>query len=819
MPKMDWTNMSPSKDCKQHLFYRQFIDILYDNNLTQVVQEPTRENNILDLFLTSNPSIINRTTIIPGISDHDVVLVESHTSARMKPQVPRKIHLFKKADWDGFRQHIINLHSSLLSSGQYKSSSLESLWQTVSSEIDEAISKFIPSKWASTKNKLPWIKGDLKRLYRKRDKTYRKYKSHKHGTTKEHYLNLKHLCRKETKLAYQRYLEDILNIDSEAQNLQGQTCTRPSNKKLYTLLKHAKQDSNGIDTLKKHNKLYTTDTDKAFILNQQFQSVFTPKSPLSLKSLAGMKVQDLADISKEIPQQKLSPHVPIPDINISTDGVEKLLMNLDPHKAAGPDQIRPIVLKSAHREFAPIVSELFKKSLATHSLPDIWKTANVAPIFKKGSRSDPANYRPISLTCILCKTLEHIVASSITKHFTLHNLFYELQHGFREKRSCQTQLLMLIDDILQAVNLKSQVDLILLDFSKAFDMVNHEKLLYKLHFYGIRGQTLQWIKSFLDNRSQSVVVNGSASSTIPVSSGVPQGSVVGPLLFLIYINDLPEHVQSSKVRLFADDTAIYLSLSNSSHSSLLQHDLHQLEIWETTWDMAFNPSKCQVLQITKRKTPIPTQYSLHNTTLNTVNSAKYLGVTLSNDLTWHTHIDNITKKANQTLGFLRRNIKVHSEKLKSVAYKTLVRPQLEYCSAVWSPHTGTLIDQIEAVQRRAARWTKRDYDRTSSVTDMLQCLQWRRLDLRRIDQRLVMFQNILHNQVAIPLPNFVTPLSRPSRYSHSQAFQVIATKSDYHKFSFFPRTVVHWNALPSEVITLSGPAFSLAVSQIEHVSP
>lgn len=235
--------------------------------------------------------------------------------------------------------------------------------------------------------------------------------------------------------------------------------------------------------------------------------------------------------------------------------------------------------------------------------------------------------------------------------------------------------------------------------------------------------------------------------------------------------------------------------------------------------MQFNPSKCQVLHITKRKSIIDTKYTLHNTLLESVPSAKYLGVTISNDLTWQKHIDNICKKANQTLGFLRRNIKVHSQKLKSTAYLTLVRPQLEYCSSVWSPFTDSGISQIEAIQRRAARWAMRDYGRTSSVTDMLGKLGWRRLDLRRIDQRLAMFHGITHSLVAIPSEHYVTRNTRPSRTSHDMTFKQIQTSSDFYKFSFFPRTITHWNSLPANLVNLNATQFSQAVSQIEHISP
>ncbi|MCG8078525.1 MAG: reverse transcriptase family protein, partial [Candidatus Thiodiazotropha taylori] len=604
-------------------------------------------------------------------------------------------------------------------------------------------------------------------------------------------------------------------------------------KKLYSLLKHSRQDNNGISSLKASGKTVTSDADKAQTLNNQFQSVFSPKSPSTLKALSKMTLQDLHDSGikptfppgpyPNIPANKKpfqpSPYPNMPDILISVKGIENLLKKLNPHKASGPDQLKPIVLQTLHKELAPILQVIFQRSINQGKLPSIWKEANVSPIFKKGDKSDPSNYRPISLTCVLCKVLEHIVASNMTKHLNCNNILYELQHGFRERRSCETQLIMLIDKLSKNMQSRKQTDLILLDFSKAFDKVAHEKLLQKLHSYGIRGGTLKWIKDFLDNRKQSVVTNGTSSSSIPVSSGVPQGSVLGPILFLVYINDLPEQVRS-RVRLFADDTAMYLCISSLSEANILQKDLIKLEQWEKDWDMNFNPSKCQVLHVTRLKDPITSKYFLHKTELESVSAAKYLGVTISEDLTWGTHIDNITKKANQTLGFVKRNIKVHNQNLKSTAYKTLVRPQLEYASSVWSPHTAADIYRIEAVQRRAARWATRDYQYDSSVSKMLNKLQWRQLDQRRIDSRLVMMYKVTYDLVAIPVTEYLIPNRRESKFIHPLAYRQISTPTNYYKYSYFPRTVVHWNALSTNIVMLPTVAqFSHAVCQVVHVSP
>ncbi|KAK7095258.1 hypothetical protein V1264_006690 [Littorina saxatilis] len=223
-----------------------------------------------------------------------------------------------------------------------------------------------------------------------------------------------------------------------------------------------------------------------------------------------------------------------------------------------------------------------------------------------------------------------------------------------------------------------------MDFAKAFDKVNHSLLVHKLHHYGIRNSTNSWIASFLHGRSQAVVVEGSRSTNIPVKSGVPQGSVLGPCLFLIYINDLAARV-SSTTRLFADDTIVYRLIAAASDHAALQSDLQRLEEWESQWDMTFHPDKCSVLTVSKKKKTSAHQYTLHGHALENVTSAKYLGVTVQADLKWDIHIDTIVKKANQTLGFLRRNLKIGAVHTKELAYKSLVRPLLEYACTAWDP--------------------------------------------------------------------------------------------------------------------------------------
>ena len=358
--------------------------------------------------------------------------------------------------------------------------------------------------------------------------------------------------------------------------------------------------------------------------------------------------------------------------------------------------------------------------------------------------------------------------------------------------------------------------LILLDFSKAFDKVNHLKLLYKLQLHGVQGKTLRWIESYLIGRSQTVVLNGNNSDELPVSSGVPQGSVLGPILLLLYINNLPDSLQS-QVRLFADDTAVYLTVEGQADSKKLQEDLNVLQDWEQEWDMEFNPSKCQVVHITRSKRPIQTFYSMHGQVLEAVNSARYLGVDIASDLKFTQHINRITANASKSLGYLKRNIQTKHIGIREVAFKTIVRPQLEYASTVWSPHTIQDIQKIEMVQRRAVRWSLNSYSTYASVTEMQNQLKLRTLEQRRADARVIMLFKIIHGLVAIPLPLYFEQPSRMTRHSHPLALRQIHTSANYYKYSFFPAAVVYWNRLPRSVVTLPTlDQFSVAVRSHDH---
>ena len=495
---------------------------------------------------------------------------------------------------------------------------------------------------------------------------------------------------------------------------------------------------------------------------------------------------------------------PIDDIQVSTEGVLKLLQNLNVHKASGPDDICPRLLKESAGEIAPILRDIFQQSLDSGELPEDWLTANISALYKKGEKALPSNYRPVSLTSICSKLLEHIVHSHISRYLESHNILTPRQHGFRKHHSCVTQLIMSCHDWASAVDTGHQVDIAIFDFSKAFDTVPHERLKSKLHAYGIRGKLLKWIINFLTKRKQRVIINGTNSRWDEVSSGVPQGTVLGPLLFLLYINDITDNLQS-EIRLFADDCILYRVVDNLTDCETLQKDINQLADWGQKWQMQFNASKCYVMHMGSKRRKLFYNYNLSGHSLESVEHHQYLGVHLSHKCKWDHHYNHVTKKANQMLGMLRRNLRGCSKPIKSAAYQAIVRPHLEYAACVWDPHEAKYINQLEMIQRRAARFTCNNYDRQASVSQMIKDLQWDLLETRREVARLALMKQIQSASSAIPvdLAPRATTRCRRTLTGNSHRLAQPFSRTDTFKFSYIPRTCRDWNNLPNDVVDTS----------------
>ncbi|MCG8047725.1 MAG: reverse transcriptase family protein, partial [Candidatus Thiodiazotropha endolucinida] len=679
------------------------------------------------------------------------------------------VFMYKQANYEGIRSGLGKLYTEL---SQSPTAPVDVLWTTFRDTLLSLINKHIPSKNVKTgKTDKPWIDRKARASLRKQAKHYTRMKKTRSSADIKRYKKTKAVTQQCLRQNYQSYVNNLIELDDS----EGQV---PKQKRFWQYISSLKKDNTGISPLRDKGRLFNGAQDKANILNEQYKSVFTKEDQSS------------------IPVPDGDPYPDMEDIHIQEQGVRKLLECINPSKSCGPDNISARILKECSDSIAPLLTLIFQQSLTEGRVPDDWRHANVTAIFKKGSRQDPANYRPVSLTSLCCKLLEHVVVSNTNRHLKEHSILHDCQHGFRSKRSCETQLLSLTHELSSALDKRVQTDMTVLDFSKAFDRVPHQRLLSKLDHYGIRGPTHHWIASFLGGRTQQVLVEGEASERVPVVSGVPQGSVLGPLLFLLFINDLPNNLNST-VRLFADDCVVYRQIHSEEDHHLLQQDLQTLTEWETKWGMDFHPQKCSVLKVTRARSPSVHNYTLKGTTLAEESCTKYLGILLQSNLGWASHINQKVKKANSMLGFLKRNLRKASEDTKKNAYFALVRSTLDYCCTVWSPHQKNQIRQVEMVQRRAARFVTNRYRNTSSVSDMLSHLQWDSLEERRQKQQLVMFYKIINNLVDIDQALYLQASSSRTRASHDLRFAVHGTSTDCHKFSFFPRTIPVWNRLPA----------------------
>lgn len=785
-PDVNWDNNVVSLGAQDRAVQQTLVDITAGEMLSQVQARPTRGQNVLDLVFTSNPTLLKSSHTIPGISDHDIVVTDFDTKPHITPPQARRRYKFHRADWAKVKKALVAA-SETISTMYNKGDDVTALWEFFKSSLQATVNQYIPSSVSRKRTSLPWINAPLRRMLRRKQRLFRRAKQTNDWTS---YRNFQKICRCAMRRAEWNFINSKI-LDGLANK---------NTKPFWSFVKSRKQDNVGVSPLKDQGNLVSDSQSKARLLLQQFKSVFnqptnTPPPPVN------------------------SPKVsPIDQIQITTAGVEKLLRDINASKATGPDDIPNAVLKNCATEIAPALTSIFQKSLDSSALPSDWLQANISCAYKKGDRHLPSNYRPISLTSVSCKLLEHIICRHLLNHFETHNVLTHLNHGFRSGYSCETQLLTTTQDFLTSLDNRRQVDIAILDYSRAFDTVPHDRLLHKLRHYGIDGSLLQWLTAFLTQRSMRVALEGITSEDTTVDSGVPQGTVLGPILFLCHINDLPNCVKS-QVRLFADDCLIYRDIESFQDHQTLQQDLKQLEAWADDWGMSFNATKCYILSINLSSNFL---YQLNNTILQHVTENPYLGILLSHDLKWSAHISNISKKASSTLGFLRRNLRRCPASCRKQAYLALVRPLMEYGATVWDPYLQKDIDCLEKIQRRAARFISGDYKSASpgSVTKLLEKTGLQTLQKRRQNQRLTMFYRVVEGLVpALPPHQFLTP-QKPGRQiriikkkdfeimniisgyarNNTRAYAVPSCRTEQSRHSFFSRTVREWNQLDDTIV-------------------
>ena len=694
LPNVSWETGS-LKNCNSDtknvslLQQLEFIDAFNQLGLQwSLVNEITRcrmvqgvlQESLLDQVLYTNDALVSSVKLLSslGKSDHKSLKIELGVSLA-KPICDDQAAV-KKPAWSKVSENDILDYS--LKNIDWKYSCEEISSNMMYNELMEKlgyISDIVPLSRFDSYNRplnLPWSNSRLKRMRKNKDLAWNNF------------------CLSPTKENYSyAFMKDKLYSDEEFRlksNYEKKLTNNLKNnsKGFYSYLRNKRQLKSGVPTLERSDGSRTSGpAESAEALAEAFSSVFVHE-PESLPGVERPEVESESDI--------------LSDIDITFDKVKHQLESLNCFKSFGPDGVHPKLLKSLANDssFVEAVVKLFRECTDSGVLPKVWKSASVSALFKSGSKTDPLNYRPVSLTCILCKVYEKILRDDILAF--VENKISPHQHGFVKGKSCLTNMLETMDYVMDLLEQGIPVDLLYFDFKKAFDTVPHNRLLLKLECLGISGKVLDVIKDFLEDRTFRVSVQGKFSSLKNILSGIPQGSILGPLLFILFINDLPDCLKST-VKIFADDLKLIADLSDKN---MVDNDLKLLEDWERKWLLEFNVNKCKVLHFNFNGNE-HLDYALKGSELRKTDQEKDLGVLTSGNLLWNDQIESCISKANQMLCWIARNLISREKTLMLRIYKTLIRPHLEYCVQLWNPApehgNWSLILRIESVQRRFTR--------------------------------------------------------------------------------------------------------------------
>lgn len=774
-PNITWSNDGPCL-CTSSTESNDFLNLCSDFNFTQVVTQPTRITSssatVLDLVLTTSRQLISSLTYLPGLSDHSLIHFVFEVPECRSPVQIKRISDYARADFGAINRELSIFLSDYLRN--FSERSVEANWMLFKEKVASLTNSYVPVRTIRNYTHSPWFSQTLRRLSNKKKRMFRAAK-------------LSVFPNSEHRWAAYYSAAAVYKTSIAEAKLRFFECTLPT-----MLRNNPTQFWNVVNPSERPDVVLNNDDGEMVVANE-CASVLNEMFTKSFSNLTNCSYPDVHEYN----------FCAMDSIDIECAGIVNVIANLKLSSSSGIDNINSKFLKNTTTYSSVILTKLFRQSLELGILPDDWRVGRVIPVHKGGVKSSPGNYRPISLTSIPCKILEHIIYSHLVNFLNSHTFFSPAQHGFRKLLSCETQLLTLTHNLHTSLDHSFPVDCIFFYFSKAFDKVSHRLLLYKLSTLNIDSRVLTWINSFLTNRSQFVHVNGINSRPSPVTSGVPQGSVLGPLLFLIYINDLPSYISSS-VGLFADDCVIYSEVTNDSDVLSLQSDLYSVSRWCDKWQMELNISKCKSMRVSRQNNTCPT-YHIKTVALESVSSYKYLGVYIANNLSWDIHVEYIIKNANRMLGFLKRNFSLAPLSLKLLLYKSLVRSKLEYSSAIWDPG-ATLASSLEAAQNRSVRFILHNYHRTSSVTAMKTTLGLPDLSLRRKLSRLCLFHKIYHHNQSLRQHLLTQPSYISSRVDHQNKVGIPHCRTSHFYQSFVPMTSMDWNRLPAPIASIADSA-------------
>ena len=788
LKNINWTNWSTPMNEKST--EARFIEAVRDCYLFQHISTPTRHRgtdnpSLLDLLFTDeemNVSDIQHHSPL-GKSDHNVIIFDYNCYLDFSK--PKDMYSYSKGDYPAMRSHVESTNMAVEILTQARSQNIEEMWASLKSMVEELKRGFVPK--AVVSGKPAWTeKGSFPISDSSREAIKEKRKCHREWMKVLREGN----SPEDARLAYTKSVSKVKSLLRKEKRkfekgIASEAKTKPkgfwshARRKLKTKVGVSPLLSNPADK----DSLKFEDSEKANILQTQFSSVFT-KEP-----------------GGNIPRIPRRCRKKLLDFNVSEKTVKELIEKLNPDKSLGPDNIHARMLIELKDQLAEPLAFIFNETLRRGKVPRDWKRANVSPIFKKGSRNLPENYRPISLTSIVCKMMETLIRDRLMQHLKEEKLLSPKQHGFISGRSTVTQLLNYLDKCIQNTVDGHVVDAIYLDFAKAFDTVPHRRLIGKMEAYGISGALLEWVKDYLHGRTQTVLVNGEKSYTTPVISGIPQGTCLGPLLFVIYINDLLDDIESDGF-LFADDTKIFRKITSAEDSAILQSDIDKLENWAAKWLLKFHPDKCHVLSLGKEENTMYTyRYSICGKEMDHVFEEKDLGVVIDSGVTFEEHILSKVNIANAMVGLIRRTFSYLDPKMFRMLFTAFVRPHLEYAVAVWSPHLKKHVDMIENVQMRATKLV--DGFGKLTYRERLEKLKLPTLAYRRLRGDVIEIYKHFHRYDQEILPPSFIRRTRPSRQHNFQLHEFTPGDGERGARSNFlyHRIARVWNGLPGKIVS------------------